>query len=132
MLPVQAVHKCLSVLCVQRVTPGQEACSGNIEWYVSVVYMFIVLPVQAIHDGVSVPSVHRKTPGWEAFLKEMGLVWGELPKPLKKKSSKATGVHGVQFCMVKAYEALCRSCCFYMAVLVNHSCCAVTAQLYRL
>ncbi|KAL0050649.1 hypothetical protein WJX82_004168 [Trebouxia sp. C0006] len=45
---------------------------------------------QAIHDGVSVPAVHRKTPGWEAFLKEVGLVWGEVPKPVKKKSSKAT------------------------------------------
>ncbi|DBA80065.1 TPA: hypothetical protein ACH3X2_007554 [Trebouxia sp. C0005] len=44
---------------------------------------------QAIHDGVSVPAAHRKTPGWEAFLKEVGLVWGELPKSLKKTGSKA-------------------------------------------
>ncbi len=52
-----------------------------------------VLPVQAIHDGVTVPSAHRKTPGWEAFLKGVGLVLGEVPKP-KKKSAKAAGIHG--------------------------------------
>ncbi|KAL0025980.1 hypothetical protein WJX77_010392 [Trebouxia sp. C0004] len=55
----------------------------------SVAWWLVRQTKQAIHDGVSVPSVHRKTPGWEAFLKEVGLVWAELPKPMKKKSSKA-------------------------------------------
>jgi len=75
-----------------------------------------------------VPAVHRKTPGWEAFLKEVGLVWGEPPKPVKKKSSKAAGVHRVQFCTLIAYNSFCRSG-FYVAVVVSICCCFVTAWL---
>ncbi len=47
------------------------------------------------------PTVHRNTPGWEAFLKEVGLVWGEVPKPVKKKSSKTAGADREQFCTLK-------------------------------